>query len=197
MAAPYHHGNLRSALVELAVRRVEEVGVAGVSLRELARDAGVSHGAPRAHFPDKQALLDALAEHGLDLLGAALTAALTDADATAGSVEERLVAFAEAYVAFALDHPSLLSLMFARKDDPDKPALVAANDRAFAAPVALVTEAMAGGELRADEPDDVAMALLAMLHGLAGIVATGMIGARDPSHVVTGTVHLLMAGLRP
>ena len=58
-ARPYHHGNLRQALLDAAERTVRERGVEALSLRELAREVGVSHGAPRRHFPDRQALLDA------------------------------------------------------------------------------------------------------------------------------------------
>ena len=72
---PYHHGNLRSALLAAAERTMRARGVQGLSLRELAREVGVSHGAPRRHFPDRQALLDALAESGFERLGAELRAA--------------------------------------------------------------------------------------------------------------------------
>src|ERR1700716_619769 len=72
---PYHHGNLRSALLAQAERTVRERGVQELSLRELAREVGVSHGAPRRHFPDRQALLDALSEAGFARLGAELRTA--------------------------------------------------------------------------------------------------------------------------
>ena len=62
---PYHHGNLREALLVQAMTTLREGGVEALSLRELARAVGVSHAAPRRHFPDRQALLDALAERGL------------------------------------------------------------------------------------------------------------------------------------
>ncbi|MBW3550170.1 MAG: lipid IV(A) 3-deoxy-D-manno-octulosonic acid transferase [Proteobacteria bacterium] len=62
-ARPYHHGNLRSALMEAAERALERGGVQALSLRELAREIGVSHAAPRRHFPDRQALLDASVHH--------------------------------------------------------------------------------------------------------------------------------------
>ena len=71
-ARPYHHGNLRTALLAAAQQTVRERGVAALSLRELAREVGVSHGAPRRHFPDRQALLDALAEDGFERLGGEL-----------------------------------------------------------------------------------------------------------------------------
>ncbi len=79
---PYHHGNLRAALLEQAERTVRERGVQDLSLRELAREVGVSHGAPRRHFPDRQALLDALAEAGFARLGTELRSAVDGAART-------------------------------------------------------------------------------------------------------------------
>lgn len=190
---PYHHGNLRAALLEQAARKLERVGVAGLSLRELARELGVSHGAPRQHFPDKQALLDALSVQGLQRLGGELDLGLRQ---VTGSLDERLTAFARIYVQFATRHPALLALMFARKDDPGRPELRAANDRAFAAPSALIAEAISSGEIASDDPDRVAMAVLATLQGLAAIVASGMIGERPVDTVVSGTVRTLIHGLR-
>ena len=76
---PYHHGNLRSELLACAERALGEGGLAQLSLRELARQAGVSHAAPRRHFADKQALLDALAQDGFERLGRELRAAIDGA----------------------------------------------------------------------------------------------------------------------
>ncbi|MEV4146189.1 TetR/AcrR family transcriptional regulator [Amycolatopsis sp. NPDC049691] len=193
-AAPYHHGNLRSELLDLAERTVERNGVAGLSLRGLARELGVSHNAPHQHFADKQALLDALAVRGLRRLGDELDKGLGRAR---GGFEERLTAFARVYVGFATRYPALLALVFAHKDDPARPELREANERAFAAPVALIEGAAECGEIVADEPDRVAMAVLAVLQGLAAIITGGLIGDRSPDTVVTGTVHSLVQGLRP
>ena len=102
---PYHHGNLHSALLDAAERTVRERGVQDLSLRELAREIGVSHGAPRRHFPDRQALLDALAESGFERLGAELRAA---ADRAGDEFEPRLEATAAAYIRFATADPALL-----------------------------------------------------------------------------------------
>src|SRR6202011_2035756 len=102
---PYHHGNLRAALLAQAERTVRELGVQDLSLRELARQLGVSHGAPRRHFSDRQALLDALAEAGFARLGAELRSAADDAGA---DFEPRLMAIAAAYVRFATHDASLL-----------------------------------------------------------------------------------------
>lgn len=186
--SPYHHGSLRAELLELAQQRIEETGAAGLSLRELAREIGVSHGAPQRHFADKQALLDALAVKGLEDLGELLDTRVGD-----GSFDDRLLAFAQGYVDFATGHPVLLSLLFARKDTPE---LRAANDRAFAAPQRMISDALRDGDIVDDDFDRVSMAVLATIQGLATIIGSGMIGDRKPDVVVAGTISTLVAGLR-
>lgn len=104
----YHHGDLRRALVETAVRLAEEEGVEALSLRELARRLGVSHAAPAHHFPDRLALLVAVAIDGFEQLAAGMEAAA----ATHAPGPGRLVAAGEAYLRFALDHPAVLQIMF-------------------------------------------------------------------------------------
>ncbi len=106
--APYHHGGLRDALIEAAQAILESEGSAALSLRAVARRAGVSPAAPYHHFPDKQALLDAVAERGFD----ALTAAMTERMDRAGGNAARLDASGIGYVAFAVANPALFSLMF-------------------------------------------------------------------------------------
>src|SRR3954466_15383425 len=113
---PYHHGNLREELLREGERALESGGAAGLSLREVARAVGVSHAAPRRHFADRQALLDALAQDGFERLARDLD----DAVAGAGpSFEARLAAGAAAYVTFATRHGALLELMFAGKHRDD------------------------------------------------------------------------------
>src|SRR3954464_13427688 len=137
---PYHHGNLRSELLSCAERALSEGGLAQLSLRDLARQAGVSHAAPRRHFADKQALLDALAQDGFERLGKELRAAL----AGAHDFDARMRAFAPACVAFAPDHAALLELMFAGKHRPGAAdSLRRAADRAFEAPLGLVVDGQA------------------------------------------------------
>ncbi|WP_147916224.1 TetR/AcrR family transcriptional regulator [Ruania zhangjianzhongii] len=122
---PYHHGNLRRALLAAAVDVVEESGTAAVSLRDLARRAGVSHAAPAHHFADKTGLLTAMAAEGFDLLADELEAAHPPAD---------IYRLGAAYVSFATGHRAHFDVMFRpdlyRSDDP---ALVAAQQRAGAA----------------------------------------------------------------
>ncbi|KIF71714.1 hypothetical protein HY68_29225 [Streptomyces sp. AcH 505] len=190
---PYHHGDLRTALLRQAEQTLAAHGVEGLSLRELARDVGVSHGAPRRHFADKRALLDALAEEGYDRLGRRLDAALAGAT---GDITARLVTFAQAYVAFAVEHRALIGLMHTPKDGWDE-RLRAANDRAFAAPVALLAEARERGDIDADTTGRVDMTVLAVLQGLTVLVATGMAGDRPLDTLVSDTVRTLVEGLRP
>jgi AcrR family transcriptional regulator len=95
---PYHHGNLRTALLAEAERTLREQGIGQLTLRDLARQAGVSHAAPRRHFADRQALLDALAEAGFLRLGDELRAAIESAG---DDYETQLRAAATAYIRFA------------------------------------------------------------------------------------------------
>jgi len=120
---PYHHGHLRSAILAAAVDALTESGPARLSLRDLARRAGVSHAAPAHHFGDKAGVLTAVAAEGYNLLADALTA-----------TQERAGDFLEvgvAYVRFAIDHRAHFEVMF-RPDlyHPDDPALAAARRRA-------------------------------------------------------------------
>jgi AcrR family transcriptional regulator len=191
---PYHHGDLRGALLRQAERTLAERGADGLSLRELAREVGVSHGAPRRHFPDKQALLDALVEEGYERLGRRLDAALSRAE---GDFTARLVCFAQEYVAFALEHRALLGLMHTAKEGSEEEWLIQANHRAFAAPIALLNRAREAGDIEPDGGGRVDMTVLAVLQGLAVLAATGMSGDRDVALLVSDTVRTLVAGLRP
>ncbi|MFE2644221.1 TetR/AcrR family transcriptional regulator [Streptomyces nigra] len=191
---PYHHGNLRSALLREAENVLGERGIEGLSLRELARAAGVSNSAPRRHFADKTALLDALAEEGYERLGRRLDAALKTAE---GDVTARLVVFAHTYVEFAVEHRALLPLMHRPKSEARDDALSAANDRAFSAPLRLLQEARDRGDIDPDTSGRVDLTLLALLQGLTVLVATGMNGDLPLDTLVTGCIETLMSGLRP
>jgi AcrR family transcriptional regulator len=188
----YHHGNLRGALLDAAEKKLEATGSAGLSLRELARDVGVSHAAPRQHFNDKRSLLDALTLRGLERLGDRFAIAL---EPTGESFQERLTAFATAYVEFAQERPELLALTFARKDREDAPDLRVASAQAFALPSAMIDDAQRDGTIDGSDPDRVAMAVLVVLHGLAVTVRAGMIGDRPVGSVIAGTVQTLLDGL--
>jgi AcrR family transcriptional regulator len=95
----YHHGDLQAAVLAAAAKMIEKEGLAGLSVREAARRAGVSHNAPYRHFPDREALLAALAAEGFRELGKAL-------DGQSGRE------LGQIYVRFALQHPQRFRLMF-------------------------------------------------------------------------------------
>lgn len=191
---PYHHGNLRSTLLREAESVLAERGIEGLSLRELARAAGVSNSAPRRHFADKTALLDALAEEGYERLGRRLDEAL---EAAEGDFTQRLVVFAWTYVKFGVEHRALLGLMHRPKTEARNDRLLAANDRAFAAPLRLLAEARDRGDIEPDTSGRVDMTLLALLQGLTVLASTGMHGDLPLDALVTGCVETLMSGLRP
>jgi AcrR family transcriptional regulator len=191
---PYHHGNLREALLEQAEIALARDGAAALSLRELSREVGVSHGAPRRHFADKQALLDALSESGFTKLGAALH----DAIARAGpDFDTRMSALARAYVRFATEHAALLELMFASKHLPGADRLHEASAQAFAPALELIAEGQAAGAVVPGDLDRVAMVAFAGMHGIAALANSGLLGDTALDELVDDAVERLALGLRP
>src|SRR3979490_3011207 len=117
---PYHHGDLHEALLQAAERVLERDGIAGLTLRAVAREAGVSHAAPAHHFGDVTGLLSELAAIGFKKFSAALGAAA----AASNSPEAAAAGRANAYVAFARENPCMFQLMFrAERLDHSRPAL--------------------------------------------------------------------------
>src|SRR5215212_8272090 len=129
-ARPYHHGDLPRTLLQAALEAIAESGPGALSLRDLARRAGVSHAAPAYHFGDKAGLLTAVATEGYELLADALTRARETSDS--------FLDVGVAYVGFAVDHRAHFEVMF-RPDlyHRDDPAVVAARHRG--------TQALRGG----------------------------------------------------
>jgi AcrR family transcriptional regulator len=128
-ATPYHHGALRDALLEAAERVLERDGLAGLTLRAVAREAGVSHAAPTHHFGDLTGLVSELAAIGFRQFNSAMVAAATGG----GSLDERAMARAKAYVAYAQAHPGMYGLMFrAERLDYSRPSLHEAAEASFA-----------------------------------------------------------------
>jgi AcrR family transcriptional regulator len=115
----YHHGNLRSALVETGLAMARASGPDGVALREVARRVGVSHNAAYRHFADREELLAEIADRGMELLTEAMEARLASVpeglDAVARA-QLRLQEVGRAYVAFALDEPGLFRTAFANQE---------------------------------------------------------------------------------
>jgi len=163
----YHHADLRPALLAAARRMLERGGPEAVSLREVARRAGVSHNAPYRHFADRGALLAALAAQGFDELAAAMAKA-----ATAAEGSKRLGALGTAYVRFALDRPDLFRLMFGgRVRAADHPTLAEAGKRAYA----LLAQEAQLGPIRS----------WALVHGLAHLLLDRQIASVGDNRAAT------------
>ncbi|MCT9077210.1 TetR/AcrR family transcriptional regulator [Streptomyces fulvoviolaceus] len=191
---PYHHGGLRSALLASAERTLREKGVGSLSLRELARDVGVSHAAPGRHFKDKQALLNALALSGYERMAQALDAA----DDPGLPFQPRLTALARAYLGFALDNAALLELMYARKHEPDAAEqMAAAVDRTVGHLERAVAAAQQRGEIIDGDPAHLTLVVGAALHGLASFTANDMVATDAAMAAVEEVVQHLLHGLKP
>jgi len=170
---PYHHGDLRAALLTRAEQTLRDKGPDALSLRELARDLGVSHAAPSRHFKDKQALLDALAVIGFERLGEIIARSQEHAGE---SFAERLDAMVRAYVGFATTNAALLDLMYSIKHGPQtSPALSAAHQRWSAQVVDLISAGQHRGEVRQGPVERVGLPVFATLHGYASMTVSGML----------------------
>jgi AcrR family transcriptional regulator len=168
-AQPYHHGNLKPALLKAALGLIAEVGPAAFTLREVARRAGISHNAPYRHFRDKDELLAAVATEGFERLEAAL---LKPPKATRAQVPHpalrRFQASGVAYVRFALNSPEHLLVMFDWPLPLDSyPALSAAATRAFGVLAGFVEAAQTEGSLPARDPVEAACMAWSLVHGVA------------------------------
>jgi AcrR family transcriptional regulator len=179
-------------LLEQAERTVREHGADELSLRELARQVGVSHSAPRRHFADRQALRNALAEAGFARLGAELQSAF---DGAGEDLAARLRATALAYVRFATEDAALLEVMFASKHQADSGALNEAAERAFSVMLDLIRQGQATGVFEHDgDPERVGLLLFAMMHGIAALLSSGMIPKERVDQLVGDAVAQFLRG---
>lgn len=169
----YHHGDLRRALVEAGLTLLQSREADDLSLREVARTVGVSATAVYRHFPNKTALLDALAGEGLRLLADAQHRAAE----AAGGGEAGFLAIGVAYVRFALNHPALFRLTFSATSVrtllenppehlPDALAFLRANAEAAAAHTG-------------EDPKVIALHAWSVAHGLAVLLLEGQITLED------------------
>lgn len=191
---PYHHGQLRSALLGAAERSLRDHGEEQLSLRELARELGVSHAAPRRHFPDKQALLDALAEAGFRRLDARLRAACAEAG---DDFAPRLRATVAGYIRFATEDAALLELMFTSKHRPGADCVVVAAEPAFTLMHDLIVQGQAAGELAVGDPERVGIVLFALMQGIATLINGDMVKPELLDGLVETAVEQFLRGARP
>lgn len=192
---PYHHGHLRDALLDAAERCLEGGDVGRLSMRELARSVGVSHAAPRAHFPDRQALVEALAQRGFERLGGALRAA---GAAPGADFDARLRATMGAFVTFAAAHGALMEVMFAVKPrDGRATALHGASSDALAVISDLIDEGIAIGRLAPLEPGRYWLVLAALTRGMAQLVGAGAVTDDQLELLIDDAARTFLAGNAP
>ncbi|MFI2316567.1 TetR family transcriptional regulator [Streptomyces sp. CB00072] len=178
----YHHGDLRRVILDAALDVIATNGPGSLSLRDLARRAGVSHAAPAHHFKDRTGLLTAVAAEGYALFA--------DALAGAPDLRERGVA----YVRFAATHPAHFQVMFQpdlhRTDDPD---LLAARARATEALRAGVADLPQAG--RGEDDRLAGVAAWSLAHGFATLLLSGNLSdameGRDPEAVFRSLAGLI------
>lgn len=166
----YHHGNLREALLQGALRVIAELGPAAFTLREVARRAGVSHNAPYRHFRDKDALLAAVAAQGFR----ELTRAMRDAGERKSNTLDRLKQSGLAYVAFAVRRPEHFTVMFdapviACKD----PEYLQASQEAFNTLVNYIRNCQDEGLLPAGNTLERTLYAWSLVHGIAKLAVAG------------------------
>ena len=169
----YHHGDLRAALLRAALELLEEGGANALSLRAVARRAGVSPAAPYRHYADREALVSAVAAVGYRELAERLAAAHP-----APSTPEELARAATAYVQFALERPALFRIMFGEPCDRDNDERVAAT-----AAVSQYVRAIVERTFPASDSEALGTAIWALVHGLAFLHLDGKLDASSPQVV--------------
>ena len=201
----YHHGDLRSKLIETAVQCIETDGVSKLSLRKVAGRIGVSHNAPYMHFASKDALLDAVITHGFLELRAALSRAGGDKPLTAEDWRERVKHGFGAYITFARDRPGLYALMHVPRQTgskPGKPQTQASEaDRSGPATLDGLAATLKTGQrlglVRSGEVEEIALWVWSTLHGLASLTSDERLAfaGRSPQAVTDAVLDHLMEAL--
>jgi AcrR family transcriptional regulator len=195
----YHHGRLREAMLEAAVALIEEVGPYAVSVREVARRAGVSPGAPFRHFPTRTALLTAVAEEAMRRFQAEIAAALLQV--AGADARTRLTAVGRAYLAWAVRNPTHFKVISNRDliDYAHSSTLMGINAQTQALLEGLYREAAAAGQLRGDDLEAQVLASRALVYGLARMAADGHLPPAgvggDETAALDAALELFVAGL--
>lgn len=195
VADRYHHGNLHEALVKAAEALIAARGVHALSLRGVAREAGVSQAAPYHHFRDKEALLAEVSRRGFNLLNARLDGVVGEHSV------DRMRAMGRVYIAFALDHPALYRLMFGpevcRKED--HPELIECSACTFDFLTAEVARGQANGQLSGTDPMGASMGVWSTMHGLASLLLDQVAERKElkPEVLIESTLDFVFSGLGP
>jgi AcrR family transcriptional regulator len=195
---PYHHGDLRNALIGAGLEILDREGIGAVTLRAVASRAGVSHAAPAHHFGNLKGLMTALAAIAFGRLYESIEAAMAAARARPA---ERLRAASRGYVGFAQRNPGLFRLMFnSALLDCDDPELLRAAARAYEQLLSIAAPAAAlRGGRSADDVNAVAMQIWCTVHGFSHLLLEGQIapppGGGEPVSRLPDLAELLLGGL--
>ncbi len=194
----YHHGALREALLRSVERIIKKRGVGFVSLREVARDARVSHSAPAHHFDNKAGLLTAFAASGFEKMAAVVEAEVAASGAKTGP--DVLEAMGRAYVRFAIEHPEHFGVMFRSEIlDVASPDYAASAAKAWTMLAATVRRCATEGYIRAAEVDTITAAAWSVAHGLAALWIGGRLPARveerDPEKLAARALRAFVDGV--
>jgi len=193
--ARYHHGDLREALLRSVERIVKKRGVAFVSLREVARDARVSHSAPAHHFGNKAGLLTAFAAQGFARMVAVVDAEV--ARTSPRTAADTLEAMGRGYVRFALENPEQFGVMFRSEMlDVTSSEFAAAADRAYGLLATMVKRCVEGSDADAEVTTAAAWSVA---HGLATLWNGGRLRVRsterDPERLAARVLHAFVDGV--
>lgn len=178
----YHHGDLRQSLIEAALVHLKTKDVKSLSLREVARQAGVSHTAPYRHFADKADLLAAVAEEGFTEFGRYLQDAV---DRAHTEPIESLRATGVAYVRYALDHPTHFRVMFSHYplEPSENGSLEVVSQGTFQILVDIIRAGQAAKTIKSGDPRTLALGKWALVHGLAMLMLDGMLPAEGEAAI--------------
>ncbi len=184
----YHHGNLRDALLVAGEQLLDKRGVGALSLREVAKLAGVSHAAPYRHFKGKAALMRALAQSGFGRLHSDIRAA---AEKISHDPEQKLVEAGVAYVHLAVRSPELIQLMFggglAQTADLD---FKQASMTVFESLVDIISTGIEAGVFRDRDPRELALVAWTSMHGMAMLLASRLVRINvDDEEALDGLVR--------
>jgi AcrR family transcriptional regulator len=185
--AAYHHGNLRTGLIDCGLRLIQSKGLGALTLREIGNRLGVSRSAAYRHFADKAALLAAISEAGFLAFGDALEAAKL---AAAPDFTSRMQAMGVAYVKFANEHRAHFEVMFG--DPSGHPS--AAGERAFNILQNTIEEGQRSGDVRPGDPKLIARAVWAQIHGVSVL---RLDTDPDAPNFPEFSFELLRTGLKP